>query len=287
MSMGSLPKKIYNFDRVFSSAADQRTVYEDTVLPMIDELLLGYNCTIFAYGQTGTGKTYTMFGDMTEDFGLLSDNAGIIPRTLCTLFDTLRGTDSTIKCSFIELYNEVLHDLLSDEEDVKLQLFENERNTFNRSILVKGMQDSYIDSPSAGIQLLQIASQKRQVAATKCNDLSSRSHTIFTINVLTKSSEGSITSGKLNLVDLAGSENIQRSGAENKRAVEAGQINRSLLTLGRVINALVDKASHVPYRESKLTRLLQDSLGGRTRICIIATVSPCRSSQEEIVSTLD
>ncbi|KAJ6009001.1 kinesin-domain-containing protein [Penicillium canescens] len=287
VSMGSLSNKTYNFDRVFSSAADQRTIYEDTVLPMVDELLLGYNCTTFAYGQTGTGKTYTMFGEMAEEFGLLSDNAGIIPRTLHTVFDRLKGRDSTVKCSFIELYNEDIRDLLSDDEETKLQVFESERNGTSGSLLVKGMQESFIGSPSAGIQLLEMGSRKRQVAATKCNDLSSRSHTIFTINVLTRTSEGSVTSGKLNLVDLAGSENIQRSGAENKRAVEAGQINKSLLTLGRVINALVDKSSHVPYRESKLTRLLQDSLGGRTKTCIIATVSPCQSNQEETISTLD
>jgi kinesin family protein 11 len=189
-----------------------------------------------------------MSGDMAEEFGLLSDNAGIIPRTLYTIFDKLKGRDSTVKCSFIELYNEVLRDLLSDEEDTKLQLFESERNGTNGNLLVKGIHESYIDSPSAGLQLLQMGSRKRQVAATKCNDLSSRSHTIFTINVLTRTSNESVTSGKLNLVDLAGSENIQRSGAKNKRAVEAGQINKSLLTLGRVINALVDKSSHVPYR---------------------------------------
>lgn len=212
------------------------------------QLLLGYNCTAFAYGQTGTGKTYTVTGEMAEELGLLSDNAGIIPRTLHTLFDKLKGRDCTVKCSFIELYNEALRDLLSDEEDAKVQLFEGERNTSSGNLLVKGMQESYIDSPSAGMQLLQIGSQKRQVAATRCNDLSSRSHTIFTINVLIRSSTESITTGKLNLVDLAGSENIQRSGSENKRAAEAGQINRSLLTLGRVINALVDKSSHVPYR---------------------------------------
>ncbi|KAL2815392.1 kinesin-domain-containing protein [Aspergillus granulosus] len=287
VSMGSLSNKTYNFDRVFSSAADQRTVYEDTVLPMVNELILGYNCTAFAYGQTGTGKTYTMSGGMSEEFGLLSDNAGIIPRTLYTLFDKLKGRDSTVKCSFIELYNEILHDLLSDEEDKKLQLFESDRNGANGGLLVKGMQESFIDSPSAGIQLLKIGGQKRQVAATECNDMSSRSHTIFTINVITRTNEDSVMSGKLNLVDLAGSENIQRSGAENKRAVEAGQINRSLLTLGRVINALVDRSSHIPYRESKLTRLLQDSLGGQTKTCIIATVSPCQSSQEETISTLE
>jgi kinesin family protein 11 len=121
--------------------------------------------------------------------------------------------------------------------------------------------------------------------------LSSRSHTVFTITVLikrtTESGEDYVSSGKLNLVDLAGSENIGRSGAENKRATEAGLINKSLLTLGRVINALVDKSSHIPYRESKLTRLLQDSLGGRTKTCIIATVSPAKTNLEETISTLD
>ncbi|KAL5336019.1 kinesin-domain-containing protein [Aspergillus crustosus] len=281
VSMGTLSHKTYKFDRVFSSAADQRTVYEDTVLPMVDEVLSGYNCTVFAYGQTGTGKTYTMFGKMEEELGLLSDNAGIIPRTLYTLFDKVKGSDSIFKCSFIVLYNEAVRDLLSDEEDTKLQLFENERNGANGILLVKGMQESCIDSPSAGIKLLQMGSRKRQVAATKCNDLSSRTHTILTINVLTRTSKESITSGKLNLVDLAGSENIQQSGAENKRAISAGQINKSLLMLGRAINAPVDKSLHVPYR------LLQDSLGGRTKTCIIATVSPCQLSQEETVSTLD
>ncbi|KAL4885670.1 P-loop containing nucleoside triphosphate hydrolase protein [Aspergillus karnatakaensis] len=246
VSIGPSINKTYSFDRVFSSAADQRTVYEDTVLPMVDELLLGYNCTIFAYGQTGTGKTYTMFGNMTEEFGLLSDNAGIVPRTLYTLFDKLKRRDSTVKCSFIELYNETIRDLLADKDDTKLQLFENERNGATGSLLVKGMQESYIDSPSAGLRLLEMGSRKRHVAATKCNDLSSRSHTIFTINVLTKTSDESITSGKLNL----------RSGAENRRAVEAGQINKSLLTLGRVINALVDKSSHVPYSHEETVSTL-------------------------------
>lgn len=253
-------------------------------------MLAGYNCTVFAYGQTGTGKTYTMSGDMTDTLGILSDDAGIIPRTLYSLFHKLEDTESAVKCSFIELYNEDLRDLLSAEENTKLKIFENEKKG-HAATLVQGMEETYIDSASTGIKLLQMGSHRRQVAATKCNDLSSRSHTIFTITVLTKrtteSGEEYVSSGKLNLVDLAGSENIGRSGAENKRAAEAGLINKSLLTLGRVINALVDKSSHIPYRESKLTRLLQDSLGGRTKTCIIATVSPARSNLEETISTLD
>ncbi|KGO48238.1 hypothetical protein PEX1_025000 [Penicillium expansum] len=292
LSMGpnAVSNKTYAFDKVFSPAADQTTVYEDVVVPVLDEMLAGYNCTIFAYGQTGTGKTYTMSGDMTDTLGILSDDAGIIPRTLYALFNKLEDTESTVKCSFIELYNEELRDLLSYDDSTKLKIFENEKKG-GHSTMVQGMEETYIDSASTGIRLLQTGSHKRQVAATKCNDLSSRSHTVFTITVLTKrtteSGEDYVSSGKLNLVDLAGSENIGRSGAENKRATEAGLINKSLLTLGRVINALVDKSSHIPYRESKLTRLLQDSLGGRTKTCIIATVSPARNNLEETISTLD
>ncbi|KAA8645377.1 putative kinesin family protein (BimC) [Aspergillus tanneri] len=292
MGPNAVSDKTYTFDKVFSAAADQVTVYEDIVLPIVNEMLAGYNCTIFAYGQTGTGKTYTMSGDMTDTLGILSDNAGIIPRVFYSLFNKLEETESTVKCSFIELYNEELRDLLSVEENPKLKIFENEsKKGQNGSTLVQGMEETFIDSATAGIKLLQLGSHKRQVAATKCNDLSSRSHTVFTISVHTKrtseSGEEYMSSGKLNLVDLAGSENIQRSGAENKRAAEAGLINKSLLTLGRVINALVDKSPHIPYRESKLTRLLQDSLGGRTKTCIIATVSPSRSNLEETISTLD
>ncbi|KAJ5778738.1 hypothetical protein N7520_001984 [Penicillium odoratum] len=292
LSMGpnSLSNKTYAFDKVFSPAADQTVVFEETVTPIINEMLAGFNCTIFAYGQTGTGKTYTMSGDMTDTLGILSDDAGIIPRTLYSLFHKLEGTESTVKCSFIELYNEELRDLLSFDDNTKLKIFENEKKG-HAATMVQGMEETYIDSASTGIKLLQMGSLKRQVASTKCNDLSSRSHTIFTITVLTnrtsESGEDYVSSGKLNLVDLAGSENIGRSGAENKRAAEAGLINKSLLTLGRVINALVDKSSHIPYRESKLTRLLQDSLGGRTKTCIIATVSPARGNLEETISTLD
>ena len=253
LSMGpnAVSNKTYTFDKVFSAAADQLAVYEDVVLPIVNEMLAGYNCTIFAYGQTGTGKTYTMSGDMTDTLGILSDNAGIIPRVLYSLFHKLEETESTVKCSFIELYNEELRDLLSAEETQKLKIFENESKK-GQSTLVQGIEETYIDSATSGIKLLQHGSHKRQVAATKCNDLSSRSHTIFTITVHTKrttdAGEDYVSSGKLNLVDLAGSENIQRSGAENKRATEAGLINKSLLTLGRVINALVDKSPHIPYR---------------------------------------
>ncbi|ETI28940.1 hypothetical protein G647_01392 [Cladophialophora carrionii CBS 160.54] len=295
LSMGpnAISNKAYHFDKVFSPAADQAIIFDDVVAPVLNEVLAGYNCTIFAYGQTGTGKTYTMSGDMTDSFGLLSDAAGIIPRVLYSLFQKLDAdeVECSVKCSFIELYNEELRDLLSSDDSVKLKIFDDANRKSHSATVVQGMEESHINTAAAGIKLLREGSHRRQVAATKCNDLSSRSHTVFTITTyIKKASEAGdeyICSGKLNLVDLAGSENIQRSGAENKRAAEAGLINKSLLTLGRVINALVDKSSHIPYRESKLTRLLQDSLGGRTKTCIIATVSPAKSNLEETISTLD
>ncbi|KAL3605840.1 Kinesin- motor protein [Fusarium poae] len=296
LSMGSnaLSNRSYNFDRVFSPAADQYMVFDDTVKPILDEMLSGYNCTIFAYGQTGTGKTYTMSGDMTETMGMLSDDAGIIPRVLQTLFTKLEleNAESTIKCSFIELYNEELRDLLASDDGTKLKIYDDTSRRGHASTIVQGMEEKHIKDAAEGVKVLQEGSLKRQVAATKCNDLSSRSHTVFTITTYVRKPnehgvEALVSAGKLNLVDLAGSENIQRSGAENKRATEAGLINKSLLTLGRVINALVDKGSHIPYRESKLTRLLQDSLGGRTKTCIIATISPAKSNLEETISTLE
>lgn len=233
-----------------------------------------------------------MSGDIT-DMQPLPDAAGIIPRVLHSLFHKIGEEEQevSVKCSFIELYNEELRDLLSADDHVKLKIYDDNSKKGSTTTLVQGMEEAHIKNASKGIELVKQGSFKRQVAATKCNDLSSRSHTVFTITVYMKrttdTGEEFVSAGKLNLVDLAGSENIQRSGAENKRAAEAGLINKSLLTLGRVINALVEKSSHIPYRESKLTRLLQDSLGGKTKTCIIATLSPAKSNLEETISTLD
>jgi kinesin family member 11 len=258
----------------------------------------GFNCTIFAYGQTGTGKTYTMSGDISDQLPL-PDGAGIIPRVLHALFARLDSglnspttvSETDVKVSFIELYNENFRDLLAPDESTKLKIHDGDGKKGHGALWIQGTEETHISSYSKGIELLQHGSYKRQVAATKCNDLSSRSHTVFTITVLRKlQTEGGkdyLSAGKLNLVDLAGSENIGRSGAENKHAAEAGVINKSLLTLGRVINALVDGQLHIPYRESKLTRLLQDSLGGRTKTCIIATLSPAKSNLDQTISTLD
>lgn len=234
-----------------------------------------------------------MSGDMSSTFGMLSDEAGIIPRVLNALFKKLddEEIENCVRCSYIELYNEELRDLLAPDDGPKLKIYDDNSRKNHLTTMVQGMEERHIINATDGLKWLQEGSVKRQVAATKCNDLSSRSHSVFTITVQakrkTEDGEDYLVTGKLNLVDLAGSENIQRSGAENKRATEAGLINKSLLTLGRVINALVDRSAHIPYRESKLTRLLQDSLGGRTKTCIIATVSPAKSNIEETLSTLE
>ncbi|KAI9287346.1 P-loop containing nucleoside triphosphate hydrolase protein [Umbelopsis sp. AD052] len=283
--------KTYTFDRVFGQETSQQRIYDDVVSPILQEMLMGYNCTIFAYGQTGTGKTYTMEGDLEDQEGYITRDAGIIPRTLYHLFDVLDQEEAeyAVRISSIELYNEELKDLLNPGDDrPKLRIFEDPNGT---GVIVQGLEEALINSAEDGVRAIQLASRNRRIAATRCNDKSSRSHCVFTLTVHIKETladgEELLKVGKLNLVDLAGSENIGRSGAENARAREAGLINQSLLTLGRVINHLVEHSVHVPYRESKLTRLLRDSLGGRTKTCIIATIATAKIHYEEIISTLD
>lgn len=289
-------RKTYTFDMVFSPSAKQIDVYRSVVCPILDEVIMGYNCTIFAYGQTGTGKTFTMEGERSpnEEFTWEEDPlAGIIPRTLHQIFEklTTNGTEFSVKVSLLEIYNEELFDLLSPSPDVteRLQLFDDPRN--KRGVIVKGLEEITVHNKNEVYQILERGAAKRKTASTLMNAYSSRSHSVFSVTIhmkeITLDGEELVKIGKLNLVDLAGSENIGRSGAVDKRAREAGNINQSLLTLGRVITALVERGPHIPYRESKLTRILQDSLGGRTKTSIIATVSPASINLEETLSTLD
>uniref|UniRef100_A0A8C2FU80 Kinesin family member 11 n=1 Tax=Cyprinus carpio TaxID=7962 RepID=A0A8C2FU80_CYPCA len=289
-------RKTYTFDMVFGPSAKQIEVYRSVVCPILDEVIMGYNCTVFAYGQTGTGKTFTMEGERSpnEEFTWEEDPlAGIIPRTLHQIFEKLssNGTEFSVKVSLLEIYNEELFDLLSPAPDVteRLQLFDDPRN--KRGVTIKGLEEITVHNKDEVYQILERGAAKRKTASTLMNAYSSRSHSVFSVTIhmkeITLDGEELVKIGKLNLVDLAGSENIGRSGAVDKRAREAGNINQSLLTLGRVIKALVERGPHVPYRESKLTRILQDSLGGRTKTSIIATVSPASINLEETLSTLD
>ncbi|XP_072197114.1 kinesin-like protein KIF11 [Excalfactoria chinensis] len=289
-------KKTYTFDMVFGAQAKQIDVYRSVVCPILDEVIMGYNCTVFAYGQTGTGKTFTMEGERSpnKEYTWEEDPlAGIIPRTLHQIFEKLteNGTEFSVKVSLLEIYNEELFDLLNPAPDAgeRLQMFDDPRN--KRGVIIKGLEEVTVHNKNEVYQILERGAAKRTTAATYLNAYSSRSHSVFSITIHMKETtvdgEELVKIGKLNLVDLAGSENIGRSGAVDKRAREAGNINQSLLTLGRVISALVERAPHIPYRESKLTRILQDSLGGRTKTSIIATVSPASINLEETLSTLE
>ncbi|CAM4582953.1 unnamed protein product [Lepidochelys olivacea] len=289
-------RKTYTFDMVFGAQAKQIEVYRNVVCPILDEVIMGYNCTVFAYGQTGTGKTFTMEGERSpnEEYTWEEDPlAGIIPRTLHQIFEKLsdNGTEFSVKVSLLEIYNEELFDLLNPSPDVgeRLQMFDDPRN--KRGVIIKGLEEITVHNKDEVYQILERGAAKRTTAATYMNAYSSRSHSVFSVTIHMKETtidgEELVKIGKLNLVDLAGSENIGRSGAVDKRAREAGNINQSLLTLGRVITALVERAPHIPYRESKLTRILQDSLGGRTKTSIIATVSPASVNLEETLSTLE
>ncbi|XP_060525390.1 kinesin-like protein KIF11 isoform X2 [Cylas formicarius] len=194
----------------------------------------------------------------------------------------------SVRVSFLELYNEEVRDLLNDDESlVSLNMF----NDSKGSVYIQGLSDIAVRNSSEIYALLVKGTSRRQTACTLLNNHSSRSHTVFTIAVHIIESnitgEEVLKTGKINLVDLAGSENIAKSGAKDKRAVELGNINKSLLTLGRVIQSLAEKHKHIPYRESKLTRILQDSLGGHTKTCIIATISPSQNSYDETSNTLE
>jgi kinesin family protein 11 len=300
---GKTQTKKFTFDEVHGPSSTQAEVFDASIASIVDEVLQGFNCTVFAYGPTGTGKTFTMEGGRSTGEGWASDadTDGVIPRAVRRIFESLNNNDNeyNVRVSFLELYNEELSDLIAPGDVLdgtsssisgkKLKIFEDPSG--RRGQIVQGLEETCVTSVPDVMALLEKSSQRRRVAETLMNKHSSRSHSIFTIVIhikeTTSDGEELLKIGKLNLVDLAGSECIGRSGALHQRAKEAGMINQSLLTLGRVITALVDHTPHVPYRESKLTRLLQDSLGGRTKTCVIATVSPCAGSLEETLSTLD
>ncbi|MCP9257377.1 Kinesin-like protein [Dirofilaria immitis] len=284
-------KEFGPFDKVYGTHAKQLDIYFDLVEPLVKNVLAGYNCTLFAYGQTSTGKTFTMEGEQISSIYEHSWNedssVGIVPRALQHIFTELENQDAeefSVRVSYVELYNEELYDLLGNAElgHARLRLFED--SVRKGSVIISGLEEVPVSDRLEG-------AEKRRTAMTQMNLNSSRSHTVFTITVVirenTVSGEEVIKQGKLSLIDLAGSENIGRSGSIDKRAREAGSINQSLLTLGRVIMALTSGASHVPYRESKLTRILQDSLGGKTITTIVATLSPASNNIEESISTLE
>ena len=281
----------FTFDSIFDMDSLQEDVYNITAKQAVQSVLEGYNSTIFCYGQTGTGKTYTMEGFTHESN---NPNRGIIQRTIQDIFNYIETTSNEntkfiIRASFLQIYNENISDLLKPDKK-NLQIREDKK----KGIYVDLLSEWAVRTPLDLFALLKRGGNLRATSATYMNDVSSRSHAVFVITVeqmTTELNEGNKTQikvGKLNLVDLAGSERIRITGTTGQQLEESKKINKSLLCLGNVINALTDKKgkNYIPYRDSKLTRLLQDSLGGNCKTTMIAMISPSQDAFSESLSTL-
>eukprot|EP01116_Phalansterium_solitarium_P004864 TRINITY_DN1604_c0_g4_i2.p1 TRINITY_DN1604_c0_g4~~TRINITY_DN1604_c0_g4_i2.p1 ORF type:complete len:861 (-),score=300.97 TRINITY_DN1604_c0_g4_i2:520-3102(-) len=279
------PPKTFTFDAAFPQEVTQREVYQETAYPIVECVIKGYNGTILAYGQTGTGKTFTMEGiyDVLE-------LRGLIPNSFQHVFDACVPTAEKqflVRASYLEIYNENIRDLLAENPDNKLELKEHPEY----GVYVKDLKAEVVKTVNEMDLVMRKGNTNRSVAATNMNATSSRSHSIYTITI--ESSEigldgkPALRQGKLNLVDLAGSERQSKTGATGDRLLEATRINLSLTALGNVISALVDgKSKHVPYRDSKLTRLLQDSLGGNSKTVMVANMGPADWNYDETLTTL-
>ncbi|XP_059301751.1 kinesin-like protein KIN-7K, chloroplastic isoform X4 [Lycium ferocissimum] len=270
----------YAYDRVFGPTTTTRHVYDVAAQHVVGGAMEGINGTIFAYGVTSSGKTHTMHGDQRSP--------GIIPLAVKDAFSIIQETPSReflLRVSYLEIYNEVVNDLLNPAGQ-NLRIREDTQGTF-----VEGIKEEVVLSPAHALSLIAAGEEHRHVGSTNFNLLSSRSHTIFTLTIESSpcgeySEGGAVTLSQLHLIDLAGSES-SKAETTGMRRKEGSYINKSLLTLGTVISKLTDgKATHIPYRDSKLTRLLQSSLSGLGRVSLICTVTPSSSNSEETHNTL-
>ena len=273
---------IFKYDKIFNSESQQNQVYENVGKRIVGDVMEGYNGTIFAYGQSGSGKTYTMYGpDIYDDV-----YKGIIPRIVEDIFNYVEKADDNIdfqfKLSVLEIYKEVMYDLLTQQSaDIKIQ--ENPET----GMVIEGLSEVYLSSIDEFFEYVDLSQSNRKVAETKLNHNSSRSHCILILEVTQSfKKEKLIKKGTLNLVDLAGSEKVSKTGAVGLTLEEAKKINLSLSTLGNVIHALTHKSEHIPYRDSKLTRLLKESLGGNYKTSLIVTCSPHSYNLDEVISSL-
>ncbi|XP_029903592.1 centromere-associated protein E isoform X7 [Myripristis murdjan] len=281
------PTKTFSFDRVFSSEETTHQLYQDIAKPLVVSTVEGYNGTIFAYGQTSSGKTFTMMGsDLVP---------GVIPLAMEDVFQTIKNfpkKEFLLRVSYMEIYNETVTDLLVDSWKRKpLEV----RETINKNVYVADLTEELVTSPAQALAWIRKGEKNRHYGKTKMNQRSSRSHTIFRMILESRersdpasgeNADGAIIVSHLNLVDLAGSERASQTGAEGARFKEGCNINRSLFTLGQVIKKLSDESQRgfTNYRDSKLTRILQNSLGGNAKTVIICTITP--AALDETVSTL-
>ncbi|KAJ3675657.1 hypothetical protein LUZ60_004699 [Juncus effusus] len=277
-----VPGSTFSFDHVLDDGTTNTMVYDLNVKSIIQAAINGFNGTAFAYGQTSSGKTYTMNGSEKDP--------GIIPLAIKDIFDTVHTTmerEFLIRVSYMEIYNEEINDLLKLENQ-KLPIHEN----LDRGVYVSGLREEIVNDSEQVLELLRLGEANRHFGETNMNSRSSRSHTIFRMVIESSakeaiSSEDAIRVSVLNLVDLAGSERISKTGAEGMRLKEGKYINKSLTALGNVINKLSESSkSHIPYRDSKLTRILEPALGGNAKTSIICTVAPEEMHIEETRGTL-
>lgn len=277
--------RMFTYDSVYDWNSKQIDLYDETFRQLVDSVLEGYNGTIFAYGQTGTGKTFTMEGVRSDPV-----LRGVIPNSFEHIFTHIARTQNQqylVRASYLEIYQEDIRDLLSKDQSRRLELKERP----DTGVYVKDLQSFVCKSVKEIEHVMNVGNQNRAVGATNMNEHSSRSHAIFIVTIECSEpgadGENHIRVGKLNMVDLAGSERQTKTGATGERLKEATKINLSLSALGNVISALVDgKSTHVPYRDSKLTRLLQDSLGGNARTVMVANIGPASYNFEETITTL-
>ncbi|XP_010183283.1 PREDICTED: centromere-associated protein E, partial [Mesitornis unicolor] len=277
--------KVFSYDRVFHSSDNTQQLYEGVAVPIIQSAVQGYNGTIFAYGQTASGKTYTMMGN--------EDSVGIIPKAIQHVFKIIceiPDREFLLRVSYMEIYNETITDLLCDNRKKKPLGI---REDVNRNIYVEDLIEEVVVAPEQVMEWIRKGEKNRHYGETKMNEHSSRSHTIFRMIIESRersdpanaNCDGAVMVSHLNLVDLAGSERASQTGSEGVRLKEGCNINRSLFILGQVIKKLCDDSSgFVNYRDSKLTRILQNSLGGNAKTVIICTVTPV--SFDETLSTL-
>ncbi|XP_023075892.2 centromere-associated protein E isoform X2 [Piliocolobus tephrosceles] len=276
--------KSFNFDRVFHGNETTKNVYEEIAAPIIDSAIQGYNGTIFAYGQTASGKTYTMMGS--------EDHLGVTPRAIHDIFQKIKkfpDREFLLRVSYMEIYNETITDLLCGTQKMKPLII---REDVNRNVYVADLTEEVVYTSEMALKWITKGEKNRHYGETKMNQRSSRSHTIFRMILESREKgepsncEGSVKVSHLNLVDLAGSERAAQTGAEGVRLKEGCNINRSLFILGQVIKKLSDGqvGGFINYRDSKLTRILQNSLGGNAKTRIICTITPV--SFDETLTTL-
>lgn len=285
----STPKS-FTFDSTFDENTQQKNFYDECCFNIVENVLEGYNCTIFAYGQTGCGKSWTMQGLQQP-----SDLRGVIPNSFAHVFDRVKASSDVeylIRCSYLEIYSEEIRDLFvvpsGSKKEIKCELKEDPE----KGVFVKNLSSVVVENEDQVSAQLAKGIDQRTVASTLMNSESSRSHSIFTLVVEMSrkdpvSGKDIMRVGKLNLVDLAGSERQKKTGASGDTLKEGAKINLSLSALGNVISALSEgRSKHIPYRDSKLTRLLQDSLGGNTKTLMIAAIGPADYNYDETLSTL-